>query len=401
MTKVARVRAFAVASAMLAGCSGHNGALPVQNQPAAQSQGASSLTQSASMGSIAKAHNWKPIYTTLPATGVNFDTLDAQAAAGATIPSFGGSVKSPLDGNTYSFRLVGANPHTSKVTTNITYVPLVARIHFPDGTVLDPSLPGCGDTVSVTNRFYKGPNFVPVEQMSNSISVGTVQANDADRRAEFWSLVKGTGYHTKLVTMAAPKVIDINAPAGSQTVPGVCAGKSHRIGEIDFSAYDSIVRKINAANATTTQLPLLLSYNTVEFQSTPSNCCIIGYHNAVARTSGTQVYAVGAYMDPGVFSVPIEDIHAWTHEIGELFDDPFINNATPAWGHVGQQSACQNNLEVGDPLTGTPYLIKVGGFTYHPQELAFFDWFFRTPAEGTGAEYSFEGTFETAQGACQ
>jgi len=81
-------------------------------------------------------------------------------------------------------------------------------------------------------------------------------------------------------------------------------------------------------------------------------------------------------------------------------DDPFIDNATPAWGHTGQVSGCQNNLEVGDPLTGIPYTVTLNGFTYHPQELGFNSWFYRTPATGTGAEFSYKGTFETAQGAC-
>ncbi len=73
----------------------------------------------------------------------------------------------------------------------------------------------------------------------------------------------------------------------------------------------------------------------------------------------------------------------------------------PAWGHVGQVSGCQNNLEVGDPLTGTPAVqVPLNGFTYHGQELAFFDWFFRTPSNGTAGKYSFEGTFTSAQGTC-
>jgi hypothetical protein len=157
----------------------------------------------------------------------------------------------------------------------------------------------------------------------------------------------------------------------------------------------------NLANtyAKTTQVPVILSYNT--FETEGGGCCVLGYHDAYSRSGGTQTYAVGAYNDAGVFgSTPIEDIHAWTHEIGELINDPFVGNATPAWGHVGQQSGCQNNLEVGDPLTGTAFVHKYKGFTYHPQELVFFDWFFRTPSQGTGGKFSFEGTFTSSQGAC-
>jgi hypothetical protein len=63
---------------------------------------------------------------------------------------------------------------------------------------------------------------------------------------------------------------------------------------------------------------------------------------------------------------------------------------------------CANYLEVGDPLSQSDYALKDGGFTYHPQELAFFSWFFRTkPSWGTGGKYSFKGTFTTTQPLCQ
>jgi hypothetical protein len=58
-------------------------------------------------------------------------------------------------------------------------------------------------------------------------------------------------------------------------------------------------------------------------------------------------------------------------------DDPLVNNATPAWGNIGQVTGCQSNLEVGDPLTGTAFTATLNGFTYHPQELVFFSWFSR------------------------
>ncbi len=41
------------------------------------------------------------------------------------------------------------------------------------------------------------------------------------------------------------------------------------------------------------------------------------------------------------------------YEVTEWANDPYVNNATPAWGGVGQTvGSCQGNFEVGDPLTG-------------------------------------------------
>jgi hypothetical protein len=335
----------------------------------------------------------RPIFVTLPPRGVDFTTL-GQPNANMTVPFFTNTVTSPLDGKTYTFRMVGTDPSKTPASTTVKYVPIVLRVHFADGTVLDPTKPGCNDTVSVEKRFFGSPLFHSVKLVSNGINVGTTQIEDAFQRANFWSMVGGTGFHVLLAPAMSPILVDVTAPSGSVTSPGACPGKAHNLGQININAYDNIVVQLNNKYAKTTQLPIVAAYNVVE---TFGGCCIIGYHNAYGRSGGTQTYAVGAYTDAGIFSPGIQDIHAWTHELGEWMDDPFINNATPSWGHVGQQPGCQNNLEVGDPLTGTPFIVQFNGFTYHPQELAFFSWFFRTPATGTGGEFSFEGTFESSQ----
>jgi hypothetical protein len=392
LRKLALISALAIAAALLAACGGHN-SIPSGSNPVTAPQ-----TQLRQAKSLEEIYGWTHVFATLPARGVKFSELQKQATTAATIPFFSGSITSPLDGNTYRYMIVGSDPNKSKTTTAVTYVPIVVRIHFADGTVLDPTIPGCNDTVSVQSRFFNGPNFVPTSLTSNGIAVGNTQLTDGFQRAEFWSLVGGSHYHTVLQAAAQPRVLDVNAPPGSETKAGVCSGSAHRIGEIPINEFDAIIQNIATTYATPAQIPVVLSYNV--FQTIQGHCCIIGYHSALGTASGTVVYAVGAYNDAGIFSVPIEDVHAWTHELGELFNDPFIDNATPAWGHVGQVSGCQNNLEVGDPLTGTPFTVTLNGFTYHPQELAFFSWFFRTPSTGTDGLYSFEGTFSSVQGPC-
>ncbi|HXM06548.1 MAG TPA: hypothetical protein VN936_03750, partial [Candidatus Acidoferrum sp.] len=348
----------------------------------------------------AEAHGWVPRFAVMQPHNVDFASLDAQRDASKTIGYYTGSVKSPLTGSTYNYQIVGADPTKSTVTTKLQYVPIVVRIHFSDGTVLDPTKPGCGDTVSVEDRFFKGPNFEKTALKSNGVNVGTTQINDAFQRAEFWTILKSKNYHLMLTAAKKPVIVDYTAPSGSTTAAGVCTdqkGVNHEIGEIEINAYDTEMQTLATKYAKPTQVPVVLSYNTFE---TEGGCCVLGYHSAFGTPKGTQTYAVGAYNDAGIFSAPIEDIHAWTHELGELINDPFVNNGTPAWGHVGQVSGCQNNFEVGDPLTGTPFAVTYKGFAYHPQELAFFSWFYRTKSTGTGGEFSFEGTFTSSQGAC-
>jgi hypothetical protein len=140
-------------------------------------------------------------------------------------------------------------------------------------------------------------------------------------------------------------------------------------------------------------------YNTTMYITTPSQCCVGGYHGAFGNPA--QTYSPFQFDSVGVFGVGSEDTDIMAHEVNEWQDDPLGNNATPAWGNIGQVQGCQNNLEVGDPLTGTNYPnVSLNGYTYHLQELAFFSWFFGPPSVGSGGKFSDNGTFTSAQGAC-
>ena len=90
-----------------------------------------------------------------------------------------------------------------------------------------------------------------------------------------------------------------------------------------------------------------------------------------------------------------------SHEVAEWMNDPLTTNPTPAWGHTGQVSGCQSTLEVGDPLAGTTFPVPLFGFTYHPQELAFFSWFYhQKPSLGINGWYSDNDTLETSAAPC-
>jgi len=145
-------------------------------------------------------------------------------------------------------------------------------------------------------------------------------------------------------------------------------------------------------------LPIFLLPNV--FPCDAANCTG-GYHNAY-NSAALQTYVVAVIDTTGRFGGG--DIGGLSHEIAEWMDDPTADNATPNWGHVGQVTGCQANLEAADPLTHSlvPPVV-VNGLTYHPQELAFFSWLFRqTPSLGAGGFYSNNGTFKTTAGAiCQ
>jgi hypothetical protein len=107
---------------------------------------------------------------------------------------------------------------------------------------------------------------------------------------------------------------------------------------------------------------------------------VLGFHGAKSYgvSRPTQTFSPLDFDTTGLFGPSVTDTSIMAHEVGEWQDDPFGNNPTPAWGHTGQVAGCQNNLEVGDPLTGTNIapVTMPNGFTYHLQELAFFSWFY-------------------------
>lgn len=346
-----------------------------------------------------------------------------------TVPFWTASITSPLDNQTYSISMVGSSPYAPAAAlknTNVTYVPIVVVIKFPDGTVFDPrNIVDC-KTRSAVWYFQNSPLFVPAVYQSNNnnVSAGVVggtQLGSAFQRANFYQAVKGSQYGVTLVPRAnnptaTPAVVTVTLDSSYTTkvysIRTAC-GKTRSLGTMDVNAYDNLIQSVmSQVGVQPNELPMILTYNVVWFDTTVSNCCILGYHSVNVLTGGAQTYAIGAFVDSGVFS-GTDDVSVWSHELAEWMDDPFVqgggpvsvnSDLTPAWGNIGQVQGCQNNLEVGDPLSGTEFSMTLGtganAAVYHYQDLAFHDWFFRTKSTSAGYNYSFRGVLSTVQGAC-
>ena len=279
------------------------------------------------------------------------------------------------------------------------------------------------DPTVADDACLSSPNDVPLSLMVQSpifesndfkfgaTDVGTTQYIDAFQRANFWQFVGGTGYHTILTPHVLPAVtVNLPGKQGLAVFFGSC-------GPLAIVNFDVMLRQVfnkllaaEGANIDSSKFPIFLFYNTVMDTNSAggSNCCILGFHNAVTQNAAVapnkaarvQTYAFIDFEASGAFPPFINNTSIASHEVGEWMDDPFGNNPTPAWGHTGQVGGCQGNLEVGDPLTGTiiPTVTGANGFAYNLQELAFFFWFYGAPSIAVNNWFSNNNTFITDAG---
>ena len=235
-----------------------------------------------------------------------------------------------------------------------------------------------------------------------------MQVTNAFQRAEFWKDAQPTGINPSYgvnLAFKTLKPVTINVPnADAAFFSGTGCG-NNLVGAAEINWLDNHLQKVvipslKSQGVGTTTFPIFLLHNFVEYITTTSNCCVLGYHNTFNTSAGAQTYGLAMYDNSGGFTGS-SDISALSHEVAEWQNDPNTINPTPAWGHIGQVSGCQSNLEVGDPLSGTTFNDALGGFTYHPQELAFFSWFYhQKPSLGVNGWYSDQGTFKTFAAAC-
>jgi len=319
-----------------------------------------------------------------------------------------------VGGTNYPFKMVGKKVTTAlgspSTTVTVPVIPLIIKI----GTnTFDPThlLSGC-ETATAQTRFKRSPIFDKSTTFTmNGVNEGATQYVDAFQRAEFDKFTKASGinpgYHVLLKYVQEP-AITVTVPAGDGTTFG--SGCS-LLGAVEINYFDAFVQntlfpQVEASDGVNpAKFPLFLTRSVVWFDTVTSNCCILGYHGAFNNPDfgGTpQTYSPTDMELSGEFGGGIEDTSVAAHEVGEWMDDPWGNNPTPLWGHIGQVSGCQGNLEVGDPLTGTNFPdVIVNGYTYHLQELAFFSWFYhQSPSWGAGGKFSNNGTFTTFAANC-
>ena len=325
-----------------------------------------------------------------------------------TIPHWSSSFVDPTNGVRYPYTMVGTSPFIlGNALTTVSTVIIPFNFVFADGTVMDGSKDL--DLLKISPIF---------QDYSYSLSGGDVtQYGDAIFRAQWNRVSSSDGYHVLLGQPTVLPTVTINVPANQGFV--IPADPTFKFpfpatGLMSASWFSSQLNNaLNNYKVDPATLPMILVHNTLLYVGTTANCCIIGYHGASGSRNGNgtqavQTYLFSAMISPGTFGDPripgngLSDIHAFSHEVSEWYDDPFVNNIVQPWEDLdfAPQYGCTNILETGDPVVGVwfplPKNPQPGARrVWHPEDEVHFSFFARqTPSIAYAGRYTYMGTFD-------
>jgi len=336
-----------------------------------------------------------PVRHTPP--GGNIDGLNTLATFNGAFAAQAG----PSQGQVFKFTMIGNDPlagDTTVIPARISEISL--QLLNADGSVFQtvPFAP-------FENLTLESPNFEPLDYRSGH----SIEYGDAVHRAQFFNRM-GRDWHTVLVphivnkvTITVPFLVNVQLRDGTiitarSYFTGTAADGSTFVLMLsplfNFFFDNEVVSEINAGNFTTNGLNETWFPNTFLFNlnannpNTPGGCCVLGFHTffqdgAVPQDRWVTLYS--SWISPGLFGAGFQDVTALSHETAESFANPFVDNAAPNWQFPGQpanSTACQKNLEEGDPIEVLPNAttaieVKEGRFKfiYHPQNIPLLQWF--------------------------
>lgn len=346
-----------------------------------------------------------------------------------TVSHWHGTTLNPSNGVTYGYNMVGSDPNTCSgsacsTTIQADITPLIVNIDgmtFDGTSVLAATLAspqfanndyGSTPAATAAGSFPSAPAFI--RGSGGLLSQGDKgvqqQLEDATMRAQFNMVGKRSPYHLILHPNVLPAVT-INVPQGQGTL--IVSGRGVLAADVSYSWWSAEIKNLTTT-ADPTHLPIYLSNQVMNYEGTPSNCCVIGFHGAASGAGGSngnspvQTFAWASWVQPGFYSRPdggtdwaLQDIHALSHEISEWADDPFVNNTVQPWvTPTAPQYGCTGVLETGDPVVGIGFAIGSNSFEqgpnpngtqsadgyYHPEDEALLPWFMRLPSDNTGSE---------------
>jgi hypothetical protein len=298
---------------------------------------------------------------------------------------------------TYPYTMVGYPPKSGRTTT-LRSVIIPLRMKF----VFFEDQPVVFEPTKAVNNIMKSPMYREAR-----FENGTGQFGDQLQRATFWNKMDPQHeWHVKMDRPRVTRTFDVlvepdigelfrTAPAGDPN--------SVLIGNMRFGAMDSTIHTIlQSIDITPDEVPVFITYDVI--------IDALGYHDAfpVGNSDGTEVLQTlifTSWLEPAAFGDLLADVSTFNHELGELLNDPYVNNIVPLWQYpppTDSRAVCADNpfLEVGDPQGNGPTFddfptvpIDLNGYTYHLQDLVMLPWFAgEKPSSAQNGWYDFPDT---------
>jgi len=364
----------------------------------------------------------------LNATSKRFEETAPQNTA-RTIRHWVGQTTNPVNGVTYTYSIVGANPNSEEgsATIGVDIVPV-------NLTIAGMSFDGSASVAGVlASPLFKEGNYSTTAATSTStgakgaggsLSAGNndVQLLDAEMRSEFNEV--GTAYHLVLKRPEVHAPITIAVPAAVGTTLTSPGGVT--IGDVDVTWLQPQVEALTAQlrYLKPNRLAIFLTKDVLAYADhNQMHCCVLGAHGSIDTTNAAQgaeqdgrqrvqTFVWSSWLTAGFYNPrnrwARQDIHGLSHELSEWANDPFGTNTVQPWfSPAAPQYGCNNLLETGDPVLGIGFSQGTNTFdqnpysdgTYHPEDEAFLPWFMRSspnttsePAQGSAnGRYTFMG----------
>ena len=337
-----------------------------------------------------------------------------------TVPHWLGTALDPVNGITYGYNIVGADPDncsgaTCSVTIEVDITPLIVTVDgmtFSGMDVLAATLASpqfalndYGSTpFATTGPVQRGPGGV----LSQGDAGQPLQLQDAMMRAQF-NQTGASRYHVTLHPNILP-AITIDVPANQAML--LQSARGNVFAAVDYQWWAPQLQNLET-KADPTHLAVYLTDDVfLYFGSAKSfSCCVFGYHGAKAAgnflgsghsngNAPVQTFVFASWMSPGINARPnggrfwhVQDMVTLSHEIAEWANDPFGNNVVEPWGlPFAPQFGCQSIfLETGDAVSAIGFAVGTNSFRqgpnpdgtqsadgyYHPQDEVFIPWFLR------------------------
>lgn len=334
-----------------------------------------------------------------------------------SLPNFTRAFRS--HGQVWPFTMVGNDPLLGR-RTRIPARVLAVSLELQNADLVTTT------TVSVRpfeELTMHSPNFAEADYSSGE----DIQFADAVQRAEFFHSMKKS-WHTELRPSRIVDHITIKVPFTTKVPTADAKGNpvdvdvpTYITGTADDGStfvllldqffndafFNAAVEQIVARHFTTDAVNILLFPNTFIFSLDPNQFPILGFHTFIFDPSSDPlpiwVTVFASWISPGIFNpeTGIQDVTTLSHEISEVFNNPFLINSVPAWQFPGVPGSCQDNLEVGDPIETLPNQtvpIRIEeddrrSFVYHPQTEALLQWFEdAVPSDAIRGAYSYPDT---------